>query len=329
MPELPDITVYTNALEKRALGHRIDRITIKSPSLLRTFDPPIESAEGTTAVGVSRIGKRIVLELARAMETPPDLFLVIHLMIAGRLLWKDRGVSPRSKADLAAFNLDTGTLLLTEASTQRRAQLHLFSSREALRALDRGGIDPLTCTLPQFTEALTGESRTLKRALTSPHLFSGIGNAYSDEILHAARLSPVQLTRNLSPEETATLHQATRTILEHWTSKLLHEFKLDGEGEGRFPGPGDITAFRPDFAAHGKYRQPCPVCGTPTQRIVRAENEVNYCPTCQTGGKLLADRSLSRLLKEDWPDTVEEWEDMVGGKAPGEGTKARRHKGTK
>jgi formamidopyrimidine-DNA glycosylase len=327
MPELPDITVYTTALQHRILGKTLDRISVRSPSLLRTFDPPLESAEGRTVVGVSRLGKRIVLELARAAELPPDLFLVIHLMIAGRLLWKAPGAAPRSKVDLAAFSFGSGTLLLTEASMQRRAQLHLLPSRDALRELGRGGIDPLTCTLPQFTEALTRESRTLKRALTSPHLFSGIGNAYSDEILHAAKLSPVQLTRNLSPEEIARLRDTTRGTLERWTATLLKEFKLDGDGEGRFPGVGDITAFRPDFAVHGKYRRPCPVCGTPVQRIVRAENEVNYCPTCQTGGKLLADRSLSRLLKEDWPETVEEWEDMVGGKK--EGTKAQRDKGTK
>jgi formamidopyrimidine-DNA glycosylase len=327
VPELPDILVYQRALERRVVGRVLERVSVRSPSLLRTFEPALEEAEGRAAVGVSRLGKRIVLELACGAAEDPDLFLVIHLMIAGRFLWKAAGVAPKVKIDLAAFGFENGTLLLTEAGTTRRAQLHLLASRDALRELGRGGIDPLTCTLDQFIEALTRESRTLKRALTSPHLFSGIGNAYSDEILHAAKLSPVQLTRNLGPEEISTLHRTTRQTLERWTATLLKEFKLDQEGEGRFPGVGDITAFRPDFAVHGRYREPCPVCGTPIQRIVRAENEVNYCPTCQTGGKLLADRSLSRLLKEDWPESVEAWEDMVGGKAAGRPPAGPRGKG--
>jgi formamidopyrimidine-DNA glycosylase len=317
VPELPDIAVYQRAQERRVVGRVLERVGVRSPSLLRTFEPALEEAEGRTVVSVSRLGKRIVLELARSGGAEADLFLVIHLMIAGRFLWKPPGTVPRGKIDLAAFSFENGTLVLREAGTTRRAQLHLLGSRDALRAMDPGGIDPLSCTLEEFAAALSRESRTLKRALTSPHLFSGIGNAYSDEILHAALLSPVQLTRNLSAEEVARLHAATRETLARWTAKLLREFALDVPGEGRFPGVGDITAFRADFAVHGKFRKPCPVCGAPVQRIVRAENEVNYCPVCQTGSRVLADRSLSRLLKEDWPDTIEEWEDMVGGKLPG------------
>jgi formamidopyrimidine-DNA glycosylase len=312
VPELPDITVYLDALERRIRGCVLRGVVIKSPFLLRTFDPPIDAVEGRRVVGLERLGKRIVIGLEG------DLFLVIHLMIAGRLLWKPPGAKPTGKIDLAAFGFEHGTLMLTEASPKKRASLHVVSGRAALTAMDPGGIDPLSCTPEQFREALTRESRTLKRALASPHLFSGIGNAYSDEILHAAGLSPVQLTRNLSPDEIARLHAATRDRLIHWTERLRHEFGLDGFGEGRFPGSGEITAFRPDFAVHGRFGKPCPVCTSPVQRIVHAENQTNYCPTCQTGGRILADRSLSRLLKDDWPRTLEEWEEMgLGGTGMG------------
>jgi formamidopyrimidine-DNA glycosylase len=338
VPELPDITIYIDALSQRIQGRTLQRILIKSPFLLRTFDPPLESAEGRRIVSLERLGKRIAIGLE------DELFLVIHLMIAGRLLWKPapasapesvplmspalrghkRSTPPRfSKPDLAAFLFDSGTLMLTEASQKKRASLHLLRGQDALRALDPGGIDPLTCTRDDFAAALARENRTLKRALASPHLFSGIGNAYSDEILHAARLGPITLTSRLAPEEITRLHAATRDTLNHWIAKLRREFKLDRPRSGRatgglpasaslgiFPGKGKITAFRPDFAVHGRYGKPCPVCGSPVQRIVHAENETNYCPTCQTAGRILADRSLSRLLKDDWPRTLEEWEEM-------------------
>jgi formamidopyrimidine-DNA glycosylase len=306
VPEFPDISLYLTALDRRVRGQPLGRIIIKSPFLLRTFEPPPEAAEGRLVVSLERLGKRLVLGLEG------DLFLVIHLMIAGRLLWKKPGAKPAGKIDLATFSFEEGTLVLTEASPKKRASLHIVAGREALREHDPGGLDPLPATLAQFTAALQRENRTLKRALASPSLFSGIGNAYSDEILWAARLSPVTLTSRLKPEEIARLRAATRETLARWTARLHREFGMDGEGAGRFPGPGDITAFRPDFAVHGKYAKPCPACGSPVQRIVHAENETNYCPGCQTGGKVLADRSLSRLLKDDWPRTVEEWEGMHG-----------------
>lgn len=315
MPELPDIELYRRSIEQRLIGATLRRVHIKSPFLLRTFDPPIESVEGARILSVERLGKRLVF----AIED--DLFLVLHLMIAGRLLWKDADVLPKGKLDLATFvfRLATprqapgitpspdATLVLTEASPKKRASLHLVRGRDALRAHDPGGIEPLTCSLAAFTRALQAENRTLKRRLTDPHAFSGIGNAYSDEILHHARLSPVRLTSALDDDEIARLHAATREVLTSWCQRLEREFA------GRFPGVGQITAFRPDFAVHGKYAQPCPVCASPVQRIVHAENEINYCATCQTGGKVLADRSLSRLLKDDWPRTIAQWEEELGG----------------
>jgi len=296
VPELPDITIYLEAIRPRVLGRRLDRVRIKSPFLLRTVEPPIETSEGRPVTGLSRLGKRIVLGLEG------DLFLVIHLMIAGRLLWKDPGRMPIGKTDLAAFSFDSGTLILTEASPKHRASLHLVRGAAALNALDSGGLDVLSADLPAFAGAMRRENRTLKRALTDPRILSGIGNAYSDEILHAARLSPVRLTSALSDAELARLLAAAKETLLAWTDRLREEFR------GRFPGRGQITAFRDGFAVHGRFGLPCPVCGSKVQRIIHAENETNYCPRCQTGGKLLADRSLSRLLKDDWPKTIDELE---------------------
>jgi len=302
VPELPDISLYLSVLRPRIVGRVLERVTIRSPFLLRSTEVGPEECEGRRVEGVERLGKRIVVGLEG------EVFLVLHLMIAGRLLWKQRGARPAGRIDLAALGFDCGTLVLTEASTQKRASLHIVRGREAVAAMDPGGIDPLACSAEQFAAALRRERRTLKRALTSPRTFSGIGNAYSDEILHAAGLSPLQLTTNLSDDEAARLHAATREVLEAWTRRLHEEFGVaDGE-PGRFPGPGDITAFRPGFAVHGRYGQPCPACGTAVQRILYADNETNYCPRCQTGGRVLADRAMSRLLRDDWPRTVEEWE---------------------
>jgi formamidopyrimidine-DNA glycosylase len=242
-----------------------------------------------------------------------DLYYVLHLMIAGRLLWKGAGAKPAGKIDLAAFQFDEGTLLLTEASPKKRASLHVLSGRAAVAALDPRGVEPLECTHEQFVQALTRENRTLKRALTSPSLFSGIGNAYSDEILFEARLSPMKLTRSLDGPEIERLHLAMRDVLTRETDWLRREFNLHAGSPGRFPGTGDITAFRPHYRVHGKYGKPCAICGGTIARIRRADNEINYCPTCQNEGRMLADRSLSRLLKNDWPETVEEWEEMRGG----------------
>lgn len=305
MPELPDITVYAEALHRRVVGTTLDRVRIHSPALLKTFDPPIDSAEGATVTRVSRLGKRIVLHLNT------DTALVFHLMIAGRFRWSDdtSAATKKGKIDLAAFVFSNGTLTLTEASQLKRASLHLVHERD-LHQHDPKGLDVLTCTPQAFAAALRATTRTLKRALTDPRTLDGIGNAYSDEILHAARLSPTQRTTNLTDEELTRLHAAAKSTLEHWTATLLHEFALDRRGPGRFPGPGDITAFRPDFAVHGKFKQPCPVCGTKVQRVVQGDREWNYCPRCQTGGKVLADRSLSRLLKQDWPRTIDELESM-------------------
>lgn len=311
MPELPDIAVYREALEQRIVGRVLKRISNRSPFLVRTIDPPINAVEGATVAKVSTLGKRIVLELTSTNETKnqANLFLVFHLMIAGRFLWKPAGAKPTGKIDLAAFEFepsasDGATLVLTEASQLKRASLHVLSSLEQLRSIDTGGVDPLTCSVADFAVALRAHNRTLKRALTDPHTISGIGNAYSDEILHAARMSPIMLTSKLSEQQCATLHVATRSTLELWTQRLQREFGLVDESgraaSGRFPSVGDITAFRPDFAVHGRFGKPCPVCKNKVARIVRVDNEFNYCPTCQTGGKLLADRSLSRLLKEDW-----------------------------
>lgn len=302
MPELPDIEAYIGALRPRVAGRVLSRVSIKGPFLLRTFEPPVEAVEGKRVIRVERLGKRIVF----AVED--ELFLVLHLMIAGRLLWKAPGSKPAGKIDLAGFDFgDSGVLFLTEASPKKRASLHVLRGRAALEAEDRGGIDVLACTPAEFSSSLVAENRTVKRRLTDPRAFSGIGNAYSDEILHAARLSPVKLTRALNTEEVERLCASTKKVLSEWIDRLRAQFR------DRFPGVGDITAFRPEFAAHGKYGKPCPVCGSPVQRIVHAENETNYCATCQTGGKVLADRSLSRLLKDDWPRTIEEWESDVGG----------------
>lgn len=318
VPELPDIRVYTELLTRRVVGHTLRRVSIRSPFLLRTFEPPIESAEGRRVSSVSRLGKRVVFEIEG------DLFLVLHLMIAGRLLWKPAStassnkpdvkpsVKPTGKIDLAAFTFDDGTLLLTEAGTTKRASLHVLSGRDALAAHHRPGLDVLTANANAFAAALRSQSRTLKRALTDPRILDGIGNAYSDEILHAARLGPLKLTSSLTDEELNRLFNAARATLETWTDRLRHEFELDRPGPGRFPTAGQITAFRPDFAVHGKYRQPCPVCASPVQRIVHAENQVNYCATCQTNGKILADRAMSQLLKKDWPRTIAEWEELHG-----------------
>src|SRR5258706_4615925 len=294
MPELPDVTVYVEALERRIAGRRLERIRILTPFALRSVDPPLEAAAGREVRRLRRIGKRIVLDLGE------ELFAVIHLMIAGRLAWKDAGPKAAKAAPnaVAAFDFADGSLYFTEAGTRKRASLTLVRGESALRALDPGGIEPLGSTLEQFRAALTGENHTLKRALTDPRLFSGIGNAYSDEMLHAARLSPLKLTRSLSDEDSERLYEATRATLSTWTQRLRAE-----AGEGF---PGKVTAFRADMAVHGRYRQPCPVCRAPVQRIVYAENECNYCARCQTGGKLLADRSLSRLLKDDWPKSIDD-----------------------
>ena len=294
MPELPDLTVYIEALHRFAVGRRLEQIRLASPFVLRTVDPPISAAFGKRLTGVWRIGKRIVLALEG------ELFLLVHLMIAGRLSWARRGVGIPPKRGLAAFDFENGTLLLTEASSKQRASLHMVRSQESLRAFDAGGIEPLEANLQAFKQALMRENHTLKRALTDPRLFSGIGNAYSDEILHRARLSPIKRTRTLGEEEIERLFQATRDVLVEWIDRLREE-----TGEGF---PERVTAFRAGMAVHGRYGKPCLVCGAPVQRIVYAENEANYCPTCQTGGRLLADRVLSRLFRSDWPKTLEEME---------------------
>lgn len=301
MPELPDIELYLHALRARVLGQPVERARIVSPFVLRTFAPAIETIEGRAVCELRRLGKRIVLRFDKG-PGPPDLFLVIHLMIAGRLRWGKRGARPPGKIGLAAFEFPTGTLLLTEASQTKRAALYLVAGEAALAAHDPGGKEVLSASVEAFRAVLLRENHTLKRALTDPRLFAGIGNAYSDEILHAARLSPVKLTSRLMEEEIARLHAAIQSTLRTWMAKLQAEF-----GE-RFPGPGDVTAFRPDFAVHGRFGQPCPICRQAVQRIRYAENETNYCPTCQNEGRVLADRSLSRLLKDDWPRTVEELE---------------------
>ena len=293
MPELPDITIYIEALEKRVLGRRLDSVRVMSPFLLRTVQPPLESAAGRQVTGLRRLGKRICI----GMEG--QLWLVLHLMIAGRLHWKPRGARV-SRQNLGAFLFENGTLLWTEVGTQKRASLHVAAGEAGLRALDPGGIDVLESDSSRFAEALLSENHTLKRALTDPALFSGIGNAYSDEILWAAKLSPLAQTQKITAGEIARLYDATRTTLKEWTDRLRAE-TADNFPEG-------VTAFRPEMAVHGKHGKPCPRCGTKIQRIRYAENETNYCPYCQTGGKLLADRALSRLLREDWPRTLEELE---------------------
>ena len=298
MPELPDVEAYLEALRRMAVGHVLERVRIASPIILRTFDPPISAADGRRITGVRRIGKRIVFELEG------DLYLVVHLMIAGRFHWRQKGTKVPARVGHAALELDHGTLMLTEASSHKRATLHLIEGERGLEGFARGGIEPFDADLASFREALTRESHTLKRALTDPTLFSGIGNAYSDEILHRAKLSPTKLTRTLSDDEISRLYDATLEVLTEWTDRLV------AEARERFPEK--VTAFRPEMAVHGKYGQPCPACGSPIQRIVHADNEADYCPTCQTNGRLLADRALSRLLREDWPRTLTELEERLG-----------------
>ncbi|MCU0453623.1 MAG: formamidopyrimidine-DNA glycosylase [Bacteroidetes bacterium] len=292
MPELPDISVYVDALTARLVGQALRSIRFISPFLLRSVDPPIESAFDRPFTRVHRLGKQIIFDL------DGELHLVLHLMIAGRLQWAPPGAKPRGKIGLATFDVDTGSLLLTEASGQKRASLHLVRGMDALRAFDRGGLELDRATFEQFLERLQSEQHTLKRSLTDPRLFSGIGNAYSGEILHRARLSPMDRSQNLDETEARRLFNACRTVLREWTERLREE-----TGDGF---PAKVTAFRPDMAVHGKFGKPCPSCGTTVQRIVYAANECNYCPRCQTKGRILADRSLSRLLKEDWPRTVED-----------------------
>jgi formamidopyrimidine-DNA glycosylase len=312
VPELPDIEVYVEALAARVVGQPLAAVRLGSPFLLRSADPPLRAAEGKKVLAVRRLGKRIVLALE------DDLFLVLHLMIAGRLHWKDAGAKLPGRAGLASFDFPAGSLVLTEAGTKRRAALHLVRGEAGLTALDRGGLEPLGASREDFEAALRRGNHTLKRALTDPSLFSGIGNAYSDEILHRARLSPVKLTSRLDADEVARLHGATQEVLGEWTARLRRE------AAGGFPEK--VTAFREEMAVHGRHRQPCPVCGTLVQRIVRAENEVNYCPRCQTGGQILSDRSLARLLKRDWPRTIEELEKnpALGTARPPPATKARK-----
>jgi formamidopyrimidine-DNA glycosylase len=292
MPELPDITVYIEALEKRVVGRPLEAVRVHSPFLVRTFDPPLEAARGRTVREIRRVGKRIALGLESG------LWLVIHLMIAGRLHWKAPGVKIGAKNALAAFDFQNGSLLLTEAGSKRRAALFLLRGEEALAQLDPGGLEVLAATLDEFASVLRRENHTLKRALTDPHLFSGVGNAYSDEILHRARLSPLALTRKLGQDEAERLFAATREVLTEWTNRLRAE-----TGDGF---PEKVTAFRPGMAVHGRFGELCPACGAPVQRIRYAENETNYCPRCQTDGRVLADRSLSRLLKDDWPRHLDE-----------------------
>lgn len=296
MPELPDIELYLHALRPRIVGQRLERIRLASPFLVRSVDPPLDQAHGRTVTGLRRLGKRLIWELEG------DLFLVIHLMIAGRFKFHDRGAKIPGKVGLAAFDFAPGSVILTEAGSQRRASLYLVRGQATLAEHDPGGLEVLTSTADQFGEALTRENHTLKRALTDPHLVSGIGNAYSDEILHAARMSPMVLTSKLTPEQIESLHAHAIAVLTKWRDELIAEV-----GE-KFPEK--VTAFREGMAAHGRYGKPCPVCGTPIQRIQYAANEANYCPTCQTGGKLLADRGLSRLLKNDWPKSLDELEKL-------------------
>lgn len=297
MPELPDIVSYLVALQGRIAGQPLEKITIRSPFLVRTVEPDFHSLAGETVQDLSRIGKRIVWHFAG------ERYLVFHLMIAGRFHWRKIGARPAGKNDLAAFAFPGGTLLLTEASQKKRASLHVVRGAAALAQFNRGGIEPLDASLEQFQTALRCENHTLKRALADPRLFAGIGNAYSDEILFVAGLSPVTLTNRLLAPDIERLFRATREVLQSWTTRL--------QAEAAAAFPEKVTAFRPEMAVHGRFGKPCPTCGTLVQRIVYAENETNYCPRCQTGGKLLADRSLSRLLKDDWPRTIEEWEDQM------------------
>jgi formamidopyrimidine-DNA glycosylase len=295
MPELPDIAVYIDALQSRVVGETVRGVRVVSPAVMRTYDPPYDAPVGRAVVGLHRVGKRIVM----GMED--GLYLVVHLMVAGRLRWEAPGKAIPRKVGLAALDFDNGSLILTEQGTRKRAGIWLFPDWEGVASLDRGGIEPLEASADEFATAIKAENRTLKRALTDPRIFSGIGNAYSDEILWTARLSPVKRTAQLSDDEVGCLHRAVVESLESWTRALRDEV-----GEG---WPTKVTAFRDDMAVHGKFGEPCPRCGSKVQRIVYSDNETNYCATCQTGGKLLADRSLSRLLKDDWPKTLEELEE--------------------
>ncbi|MBZ5530763.1 MAG: formamidopyrimidine-DNA glycosylase [Acidobacteriia bacterium] len=304
MPELPDIVVYMEALEQRIVGHVLERVQIAGPSLLKTATPPIESAQGCTVAALRRIGKRIAIGLASSSDTQ-NLWIVFHLMIAGRLHWSKQRKVPDGRRTLAALDFHSGSLTLTEAGTRKRASLHVVAGDDALAQLDPGGIDVFSSDLKKFTAMLTAENHTLKRSLTDPHFFSGIGKAYSDEILHQAQLSPVALTQRLKPDEISRLYDAVRHTLAECTDRLR------AEAGGKFPEK--VTAFRPEMAVHGRYGQPCPRCGAKVQRIRYASNETNYCATCQTGGKLLADRSLSRLLRQDWPRSLDEMEERLSG----------------
>jgi formamidopyrimidine-DNA glycosylase len=294
MPELPDVLLYLHALEPRVVGHQVTRVRLASPFLLRSIDPPLSAVEGRTIVALRRLGKRIVL------EADGELFLVFHLMIAGRFRWKPVGARIPGKVGLLAIDFAHGTLVMTEAGTKKQASLHIVAGREALAQHDPGGLEVFEADLPAFRAALQRDHHTLKRALTDPHLFSGIGNAYSDEILHAARMSPFKQTSALTDDDVRRLYDATRETLSKWIADLRAE-----TGDGF---PEKVTAFHEGMAVHGRYGKPCPDCGSPVQRIVYASNEANYCATCQTGGRLLADRSLSRLLRDDWPRTLEELE---------------------
>jgi formamidopyrimidine-DNA glycosylase len=310
VPELPDVVAYLAALEPRVLGKRLDRIRLASPFVLRSVDPPVSEAEGRTVVGLRRLGKRIVLAL------DGEIFVVIHLMIAGRLHWRPAGTRPPGRVGLAALDFPDGTLTLTEAGTKRRASINLVRGESMLSALDPGGLDVLRATPAGFRAALLRERHTLKRSLTDPRLLDGIGNAYADEILHRARLSPVRMTDQLTDPERDRLLAAARAVLTEWAERLSAAARLEF--------PEKVTAFREGMAVHGRHGQPCPDCGAPVQRIVHAENETNYCAACQTGGRLLADRALSRLLRQDWPRTLEELEERLpGGTARGPAAPAR------
>ncbi len=294
MPELPDVLLYIDALKPRILNQTLERVRLASPFVVRSVVPPVSAINGKTVIALRRLGKQIVFEF------DGELFLVIHLMIAGRFQWKDPGAKIVGKIGLAAFDFPAGTLLLTEAGSKKRASLHVVQGENALAAFDRGALEVMDSSFDAFRNTLTRENHTLKRSLTDPRLFSGIGNAYSDEILHRARLSPMKLTSKLSEEEIRRLHAATKSTLAEWIERL------GIEAEKAFPSK--VTAFRPEMAVHGRYGKPCPACGSPVQRIVYAENECNYCATCQTEGRLLADRALSRLLKQDWPRSLDDWE---------------------
>jgi len=302
MPELPDVTIYLEALHPRVVGQRLERVRIGNPFLVRTIDPPVSAIEEQTVTGLRRLGKRIVFEF------DADLYLVIHLMIAGRLRWREHGFAMPGKMGLAAFDFPTGTLLFTEAGSKRQASVHVVRGEASLAAHDRSGLEVLDADLPAFAGRLLAENHTLKRALTDPHIFSGIGNAYSDEILHAARLSPMKLTSSLSDDEVRRLYEATQKTLQQWIERLRADAK------GAFPEK--VTAFRDGMAVHGRFGKPCPACGSPVQRIVYARNESNYCAKCQTEGRLLSDRALSRLLRDDWPKTLEALEQRKQAQRP-------------